>query len=400
MKYNISGIKIREILNSGGGIAVEAEVMLLGGNFGRASAPVAILPGRRETTRTFGLDSEKSSIISDLNIKVQEFKGCSFISQEGFDSKLESWANILGSDVCLALSLAFARAAASSSSCNLVSYISKLAKTTIKMPYPLVAVFSGGIHNSEGNLPFQQIMLAVNISVLDEALLATKKIYKAIEDLLKKRKLLNGYSSSSGMIANEIGMDEMFEIVTKTIHDLGYIDLVGIAVDIAAEHLREEDGKYNIFGKKQMATDIIEEYINMCKKYPIVYLEDPFDLDEEDAWRDLRKRLDSKVIIVGDDLFATNSKYIDISLADGILLKMNQAGTLSATLRAVEKSKSQGMTLCVSHRSLETEDSFMCDLAVALGVKFIKLGGPRRGDRTSRYNQLIRLEEMFIEKVQ
>lgn len=192
-------------------------------------------------------------------------------------------------------------------------------------------------------------------------------------------------------------IDEKFAMVIEAIKILGYEKEITIAIDVAAEHFFKDE-IYTYQGKTMKSKElnnILNQYI---EKYNITYMEDPFDSNDEEYWKKIK--LEHKNIdIVGDDLFATQDKYVNSELANGIIIKMNQVGNLTGTINAFHKAKEENMTTCVSQRSIETEDTFMCDLAVALNAKYIKIGGPRRGDRIAKYNRLLRLEEYEKEKI-
>lgn len=193
------------------------------------------------------------------------------------------------------------------------------------------------------------------------------------------------------MIVEDMTINEKFKMVLDTIKTLNYEKEVTIAIDVAAEHFFKED--IYIYQGKTMKSkelnDILNQYI---EKYNITYIEDPFDSNDEMYWKKMQSE-HKNISIVGDDLFATQDKYINSELANGIIIKMNQVGTLTGTINAFCKAKEENMTTCVSQRSIETEDTFMCDLAVALNATYVKIGGPRRGDRIAKYNRLLRLEE-------
>jgi len=380
----IRTIKFRTILNSAGKNAIEVEISTDKNIVGIASTPSAILPGKREVITENELSKEV------LNKLLEKIYNTEIESQSEFDSILASNIEEIGSNICLALSLAFARAYAKNEQISLVQYISNIANEQSKniSPKPLVTIFSGGVHNKKDSI--QNIMLSVNIHPFSEAVKAITEIYTHIENELKEKNILKGYGASSGMIVNDITTDEKFKIIEHTIKNLNYEKNVSIAIDVAAEHFCE-NGKYFYEGKtinSEGLYDIITEY---AKKYNITYIEDPFDTKDEKSWKKF-KHENPEVLIVGDDLFATQSKYINSELANGILVKMNQVGTLTGTIDAFKKARDEEMSICVSHRSIETEDTFMCDLAVALNAEYIKIGGPRRGDRIAKYNRLLRLE--------
>ena len=199
------------------------------------------------------------------------------------------------------------------------------------------------------------------------------------------------------MIVEKMTIEEKFEMLIETIKTLKYEKVVSIAIDVAAEHFFENKvytyQDRNINSKE--LNDILNQYIN---KYNITYVEDPFDSNDKEYWKKIKSE-NKNIDIVGDDLFATQHKYIDKELANGIIIKMNQVGTLTGTIETFNKAKKENMITCVSQRSIETEDTFMCDLAVALNSDYIKIGGPRRGDRIEKYNRLLRLEDYEKENI-
>jgi len=388
----IKEIKIREILNSVGKKTIEVEIRTGNNISAISSSPSAIIPGKRETITTNKVSENK------LNEMINEVCNRELKNQEEIDTILESYINELGANICLPFSLAFARVMAQAQNLTLVEYISKIAnyKKQRTSPIPLIAIFSGGVHNQKEKGSIQNIMLAVDIHPFSKAIQAITDIYSYIENELKKKDILKAYGQSSGMIVEEIAIDEKFKMISDTIKTLNYEKEVTIAIDVAAEHLFKDE-IYTYQGKKIKSKElnkILNEYI---EKYNITYIEDPFDSKDEEYWK--KMKLENKTIcIVGDDLFATQDKYINNKLANGIIIKMNQVGTLTGTIKAFCKAKEENMTICVSQRSIETEDTFMCDLAVALNATYIKIGGPRRGDRIAKYNRLLRLEEQEEEK--
>lgn len=383
----IEEIKIREILNSVGKKAIEVEIRTDYNIRAISSSPSAIIPGKREVITTNKVNESK------LNEMIHEVCNRELKNQEEFDSILDSYMHELGSNICLPFSLAFARIMAQIQNLTLVEYIEKVAnyKKYRKSPIPLIATFSGGVHNQKEKGSIQNIMLAVDIHPFSKAIQAITDIYSYIENELKKKDILIAYGSSSGMIVEEMTIDEKFEMVLNTIKTLNYENKVTIAIDVAAEHFFKDE-IYIYQGKTIQSNelnDILNQYI---EKYNITYIEDPFDSKDEAYWKKMKSEYKT-ISIVGDDLFATRDKYINSELANGIIIKMNQVGTLTGTINAFCKAKRENMTTCVSQRSIETEDTFMCDLAVALNATYIKIGGPRRGDRIAKYNRLLRLEE-------
>lgn len=383
----IEKIKLRNILNSAGKKALEVEITTDTGISEIASTPSAIMAGKREVLETNQIeDKELKGFLENIcNTRIE--------NQQMFDSILDNYMDKMGTSICLALSLAFARICAKSESIELVEYIERVSNYTERKisPKPLVTIFSGGVHNKKEKGSIQNIMIVVDIHPFSEAVKAITEIYTDLENRLKEKALLKGYAASSGMIVENMSTNEKFKMVTESIKALKYDKKVSIAIDVAAEHFYE-NGSYCYEGKMMEAEQLSKILMQYVREYNITYMEDPFDSTDEKYWKKFREE-NPEILIVGDDLFATQEKYINSKLANGIIIKMNQVGTLTGTIKAIEKAKSEKMLIAVSHRSIETEDTFMCDLAVALNAEFIKIGGPRRGDRIAKYNRLLRLEE-------
>ena len=383
----IEKINFRHILNSAGKITWEAEMIDSEGRKAFASSPSAIIPGKREVRTTKELDEY------GMKKLIKEISHTWIENQERLDTILNRYMDKLGSDICLSLSLAFAKLMAQKQKVSLVEYIAQIAnyKTENRMPKPLVAIFSGGkAHNDKDSI--QNIMISVNIEPFSKAMKPILEIYANVENELKQRNLLKGYAASSGMIVEDMSTEEKFETVLNTIKKLGYQKKVTLATDVAAEHLFNNE-MYAYEGEKRSAEQLKEIITKYKNKYDLTYIEDPFAPSDEKWWREMKEE-NPEIAIVGDDLFATQKKYIDTNLANGMVIKMNQVGTLTGTIHTFMKAKKENMRTCVSHRSIETEETFMCDLAIALDADYIKIGGPRRGDRIIKYNRLLRLEEI------
>lgn len=382
----IKKIEFRKIINSGGKYAIESTVILKNNIVGVASSPSAIIPGKREVAVT-DCDDLKNDVLENLKIKLYKTKN---ITQQKLDQILEENMDYIGSDISLSISLAFARAIACSKKIPLVNYIESLiGNSSMKhSPFPLVAIFSGGVHGIN-RYSIQQIMLSVNTNNFDFAVSIILEIYDKIEIYLKEQDLFYELGASSGFVVKNLSCEQQFELLTSVIENLGYNKMVSIAIDCAAEHLKNGDNY--LFENKSYSPEkfynLIQDFIN---KYNITFVEDPFDTDDKNNWLQFKEN-NKKIDIVGDDLFATQSKYIDSKIANGIIIKMNQAGTLSSTIKTIKLARKNNIKLCVSHRSFETEDTFMCDLAVASNSEYIKIGGPRRGDRIAKYNRLLDL---------
>lgn len=382
----IKQVKIKKILNSGGKPSIEASVILNKNIIGIASSPSAILAGKREVFST-NIAENDNTILKNL---ITELKHLKRINQVNVDNILNKYIDTLGSDICLSISLAFARALAKYKNISLIEYIENETqiKSKYKAPYPLVAVFSSGVHGKKDKGTLQQIMMSVNTNDFDKAIEIILNIYNDIEKHLKENDCYVDLGSSSGFIVKNITTEQQFDLLQNTIKKYNY-ENVSIAIDVAAEHLKEND--YYVYQSKKYNnvefTKLLQDYKD---KYNLTFIEDPFDSDEKENWISFRNT-NKNIDIVGDDLFATQSQYLDINEANSIVIKMNQAGTLSKTLETITQAKKLGIKLCVSHRSYETEDTFMCDLAVAVNSEYIKIGGPRRGDRIAKYNRLLTL---------
>ncbi len=265
------------------------------------------------------------------------------------------------------------------------------------MPHPLVNVFSGGIHGASAGIPFQQIMILPRFPTAAEDIRAAVAVYDAVEAEMKAKSLLVGYSASSGLLAASLDYRGALDIVRETVARLGHDGRIDIAFDAAAEHLKSADGSYRIGDRRLSGEELLELYCRLADDYPIGLIEDPFDPADTALWRRLTAAVGHRVSVVGDDLFATDPANITGAegTANAVLLKMNQVGTVTATLRAVRAVRACEMKLYVSHRSCETDDTAMCDLAVAVAADAIKIGGPRRGDRIGKYNRLLELAEHF-----
>lgn len=375
------------ILNSGGKPAVEVELVAYNGIRAIASAPSAIKAGRREVHQTdMGIDLSEctETIMNELEGKE--------LDQLDIDKILKNHMDIIGSDVALSISLAFAKLCALEKQKSLSCYIRGMFFNYSKrcVPTTLATIFSGGVHNSRKAM--QNIMVAVNANSFTEIQYHILKIYNDVEDELLSKGILTGYGKSSGMIVNELTDQEKIHLLSEKIEHLNLADSVSIALDVAAEHLEtKQKGFYEYEGKIMSGFQLFEMYKTLIDQYPITYIEDPFESADFVFWKQLNE-YSGKIAIVGDDLFATQRQFLSRDLANTVLIKMNQAGTLSDTIITVQYARELGMCTCVSHRSLETEETFMCDLSAAIGSEYIKIGGPRRGDRIAKYNQMIRLE--------
>ena len=396
MEAQINRVHFRGILESRGKLTIEAELELQDGSLGWASSPVAIAPGRREQRRSFiqhlgPLDGE--AVFSELRRRIETVR---FNSQNNFDSFVEQipTAIELGADVRLVLSVAFCRATSKAQGISLLDQLVQLGGRSPAVSRPLVNIFSGGVHDSTCKIPFQQIMFTPDFGDIRANIEAGLAVYAAVESRLEKSGREFRHSASSGMQLSGVGHVELFEELHEIIGQLNYPrEKAPLAIDVAAEHLRTENGHYRFGTEIVTGDELFERLKEIVRKYNVQFLEDPFDPSDEELWRSAATQLSPSTVVVGDDLFATNSANIKPGLATGILLKLNQVGSVTGAIQAAQTAAEAGLVLCVSHRSGETEDTVMCDLAVAVGATYIKVGGPRRGDRIAKYNQLIRLAE-------
>lgn len=389
----IQNIRFRYILNSNAEKALEAEVEINNGYIGRASAPSAIIPGRREVKVT---ELNNKKIFEQEKNQLNTFVQDKILTQNKLDNFLGKHRKNFGSDFCLTVSLAFAKAIAKSRQIYLSEYLFELINANQKIVFPkiLVPIFSGGIHQKEKADTFQQIMVCINTKTFMEAFEISKNISQAAEIKLKTSDTYSGIASSGGFLTKRTTTPQKLEMLNQILHEPAWKGKVSIAVDVAAEHLQENDG-YRIDNSLLTPKEFYKMIENFIQKFHICFIEDPFDANDFELWKSLMNNYQDKIQIIGDDLFATQKEYIDASLATGAVIKMNQVGNLTDTIAAIQKLRNLGMTICISHRSHETEDVTMCDLAIAASAEYIKIGGVKRGERMIKYNQLLRLEERY-----
>jgi enolase len=396
--FTISHVRVRGILDSRARVTVEADVAFDSGSWGRGSAPVAIAPGRREHARSTALALGPGAPSAAADIVARRLRGLAVGSEAEFDHVLAQVARKAGAgaDVCLAVSLATWRAAAALAEHPLYLHLARAAGTVPALPHPLVNVFSGGIHSGGSARGFQQLMLAPELDSIREDVEVALAIFGSVERRLIVLGRPNVLSASSGLLV-EATPERLLAELREEADRQGAAGRIGVGVDVAAEHLATGDGRYRLGNRLVGGDELLEFLVELAATNDLAYLEDPFAPEDEDLWRALGAAVPERTCLVGDDLFVTDARRVDPELASGIVLKPSQAGTVTATLAAARAAAAVGMTLCVSHRSGETEDTFVCDLAVAVGARFQKVGGPRRGDRTAKYNQLLRLAEESLE---
>jgi enolase 1/2/3 len=408
---NIGDIHAREVLDSRGNPTVEAEVQLSNGAVGRAIVPSGASTGEHEAVELRDGDNERYSgkgvlkAVENVNAEIANALANMDASQQRvIDQKLieldgtENKAR-LGANAILAVSMAVARAAAAEYQLPLYRYLGGDAVNLL--PVPMMNILNGGAH-ADNNVDFQEFMvMPVGAETFSDALRWGVEVFHTLKGVLKKRGYNTAVGDEGGFAPSVKSNVEAIELVLEAIQQAGYKpgDEIAIALDPAASELYQ-DGKY-VFKKSDKSAKTSEEMVRYWAKwardYPIVSIEDGLAEDDWDGWQLLTKELGNKIQLVGDDLFVTNTERlqqgIDRSVANSILIKVNQIGTVSETLDAIDLARRHGYTSIISHRSGETEDTFIADLAVATGAGQIKTGSASRTDRVAKYNQLLRIEE-------
>lgn len=402
----------REIIDSRGNPTIEVEVYLEGGAVGRAAVPSGASTGAFEAIelrdgdkgRYLGKGVQKA--VDNVNdIIAEEIIGMSALDQVGIDKlmiELDGTHNKakLGANAILGVSMAVARAAAEGLGMPLYQYIGGVNAKVL--PVPMMNVINGGEH-ADNTLDIQEFMvMPVGAKSFKEALRMCAEIFHSLKDVLQSQGYSTAVGDEGGFAPNLKTNEEAIEMILLGVEKAGYKpgDDVRIAIDAAATELyKKEDGKYHFPGEGVVRTteELVDYYADLVDKYPIISLEDGIDEEDWEGWKLLMDRLGEKIQLVGDDLFVTNterlSKGIKLEVANSILIKVNQIGTLTETLESIEMANRAGFTAVISHRSGETEDTTIADLAVAVNAGQIKTGAPSRSDRVAKYNQLLRIEE-------
>jgi enolase len=407
---NIIDIHAREVLDSRGNPTVETEVILGDGSHGRAIVPSGASTGEHEAVELRDGDKKRYlgkgvlHAVKNVNGEIAEaLADVDAADQRSLDQKmieLDGTKNKgrLGANAILAVSMAAARAAASSFALPLYRYLGGPANT---LPVPMMNILNGGAH-ADNNVDFQEFMvMPVGAESFSEALRWGVEVFHTLKGVLKKRGYNTAVGDEGGFAPSVKSNVEAIEVVLEAIQQAGYKpgEEIAIALDPAASELYK-DGKY-VFKKSDKSAKSSEEMVRYWAKwaddYPIVSLEDGLAEDDWEGWTLLTKELGSKIQLVGDDLFVTNverlQEGIDKNVANSILIKVNQIGTVSETLDAIDLARRNGYTSVISHRSGESEDTFIADLAVATGAGQIKTGSASRTDRIAKYNQLLRIEQ-------
>ena len=403
MTNRIKNISAREILDSRSNPTVEACVILESGAVGTASVPSGASTGIHEAHELRDGDRSRYGgkgvlgAVKNINDIIRPaLLGAMANDQEAIDRKmiaLDQSVNKsnLGANSILAVSLAVARAAAKELGLELYQYLSKKEKG--KAPTPMFNLLNGGAH-ATNNVDIQEFMVVPHGLTLEKAIQAGSEIYHTLGRLLKDKGLSTGVGDEGGFAPDLESDEEAIKLLCQAITDTGYsLDKVGIALDVASSEWFV-DGKYRMpkRGETVTADILIERYKDLCEKYPIISIEDGVSEDDYDGWVKLTEALGDKIMLVGDDFFVTNERRlregIRLSAANAILIKPNQIGSLSETLKVISVAQESGYRVIVSHRSGETNDTAISDIAVAVGAEFIKAGAPCRGERVAKYNRL------------
>jgi enolase len=404
----IEQVGAREILDSRGNPTVEVEVALDDGTLARAAVPSGASTGEHEAVELrdgdplrFGGKGVEKAVSAVLDEIGPELVGMEAVDQRLVDQRLVDLDGTpsksrLGANALLGVSLAVAKAAAESSGLELFRYVG--GPNAHVLPVPMMNIINGGAH-ADTSVDVQEFMIApVGADSFKEALRWGAEVYHALKSVLKSKNLATGLGDEGGFAPDLPGSRAALDLIAEAVEKTGYTlgRDIALARDAAATEFYA-DGSYSYEGKKLTAAELTEVYAGLVADYPLVSLEDPLAEDDWDGWVALTTALGDKVQVVGDDLFVTNPERIDDGIARGaanaLLVKVNQIGTLSETLDAVTLAQSSGFRCMMSHRSGETEDTTIADLAVATGCGQIKSGAPARSDRVAKYNQLLRIEE-------
>ncbi|MGV9269982.1 phosphopyruvate hydratase [Kitasatospora sp. NPDC003701] len=407
---SIDVVVAREILDSRGNPTVEVEVGLDDGSTGRAAVPSGASTGAFEAlelrdgdkNRYFGKGVEKAvlAVIEQIGPELVGYDATEqrLIDQAMLDLDATPDKSSLGANAILGVSLAVAHAASEASDLPLFRYLG--GPNAHVLPVPMMNILNGGSH-ADSNVDIQEFMIApIGAESFSEAVRWGVEVYHTLKGVLKERGLSTGLGDEGGFAPNLDSNREALDLITEAIKKAGYVPGkdIALALDVAASEFYK-DGAYQFEGKALSAAELIEYYADLVASYPLVSIEDPLDESDWDGWKAMTVKLGDKVQLVGDDLFVTNparlAKGIETGTANALLVKVNQIGSLTETLDAVELAQRNGYRCMMSHRSGETEDVTIADLAVATNCGQIKTGAPARSERVAKYNQLLRIEEIL-----
>ena len=403
----IKNIKAREILDSRGNPTVEVDVILESGTVGRAAVPSGASTGSKEALELRDNDPKRYQgkgvlkAVNNVNTIIKEaLVGKEASNQEEIDETMiqldgtENKTN-LGANATLGVSLATLKASAKEQGIPLYKYFGN----EISLPRPMMNILNGGVH-ADNNLDFQEFMIVPNGQNFKESLRIGSEVFHTLKKVLKENGFNTGVGDEGGFAPNLNTNEEALDMLMEAIKEAGYTPGtdVNFALDVAASEFYK-DGIYNLKGanKKFTTDELVDYYQSLITKYPIISIEDPVDEEDWDGFRKMTEKYGHKIQLVGDDLFVTNVKYlqkgIDNQAGNAILIKLNQIGTFTETLKTINLAKANNYKTIISHRSGETEDVTIADLAVGLNLGQIKTGSLSRSERTAKYNELLRIEE-------
>jgi enolase len=411
MDTSIQTIHAREILDSRGNPTVEVDVVLQDGSMGRAAVPSGASTGSREALELRDNDPKRYDgkgvlkAVANVNGPIaMALIGMDGANQSAIDAKMleldgTEYKSNLGANAILGVSMATARAVAIAEGLPLYAYLGQ--GTTNLLPVPCFNILNGGVH-ADNSVDFQEFMIApVGAPSFSEALRMGAEVYHTLKSILKQQGYSTGVGDEGGFAPNLKANVEAIEIILQGIETAGLKlgDEIAIALDPATTELYQDDDTYLFFksdNSRKTTEEMIQLWESWVRQFPIISIEDGLGENDWEGWQVLTRRLGDRIQLVGDDAFVTNPKIIKQAIADGVgnssLIKVNQIGSVTETLNAINTSKAGHYTCMVSHRSGETPDDFIADLVVATGVGQIKSGAPCRGERLAKYNQLLRIE--------
>ena len=415
---SIIHIHAREILDSRGNPTIEADVRVESGACGRAAVPSGASTGENEALELRDDDKDRfggrgvTKAVANVNQKIAPvLKGVEVRHQANIDTKLieldgTSTKKNLGANATLAVSLAVAHAAAAAENEPLFRYLG--GPQARVLPVPMMNILNGGAH-SDAPIDFQEFMIMPRgAPSFSEALRYGAEVYHALKSVLKARHLSTAIGDEGGFAPQLASAEDALESISQAVDKAGYKlgDQIFIALDPAASEFYDREKNLYVFkksdGSKKTAEELVDYYADLCERFPIVSIEDGCAEDDWDGWKKLTKKLGHRIQLVGDDLFVTNVEFLRRGIAEhvanSILIKVNQIGTLTETLATIDLAKKNHYTTVISHRSGETEDTTIADVAVASNAGQIKTGAPCRSDRVAKYNQLLRIEEELGDK--
>ena len=402
----IKDVKGRQILDSRGNPTVEVDVILENGILGRASVPSGASTGEREALElrdggsiymgkgvskaVANVNGPLRDLVIGMDAENQKELDYAMINADGTETKSKYGANAI-----LGISMAALKASALNKNMPLYKYVGN--GTTL--PRPMMNILNGGAH-ADNKLDFQEFMIIPEADSIKERIRIGSEVFHNLKEVLKSKGLATGVGDEGGFAPDLQSNTEGFELIVEAIKKAGYtpgVD-VNLGIDVAASEFYE-DGKYNLVGENRTLTtnELIDFYIELINKYPIISIEDPVDENDWEGFTKITEKLGDKIQLVGDDLFVTNKKCLQMGIdkhaGNAILLKVNQIGTITETIETINLAKANGYKTIISHRSGETEDTTIADLAVGLNLGQIKTGSMSRTDRICKYNELIRIEE-------